>query len=428
MIVSRALVAVAALALMGGVGLAQDDVLVPGDPPLTQANVDRFRQNWEWYCDIRLTPEQDGRLRQAFVNLWRKRGKALNKQALANHRAREQERLALADRQGEEQERQRARTRAVWIASMRRAKDDVCLVLVPIYDAAYGPGGANNPILVAGDPPLTQAMVDLEIAVVELLLDLRLTGRQRHEYQQLLLETWKKADQDGRVKWAQAIATWDRLPVWSNYQRSVHRAFERPNNVERWRKDSSGSARWLVALLEASSKPGGARNPVLVGGDPPLTQLVVDRYGDYLEVMLGLALGGGFTAAQREVLQEYLVKGWKTMGGDGRNALLADLERWSEAAARGSAAANECIGALRPKLVASIYTDKDRPLYRWLLGVLERERQLVERKKKDQEYAAELRRIVEEMRQNIGPPPGHWAYNPATRRYDRWVPGWVPPR
>jgi hypothetical protein len=37
----------------------------------------------------------------------------------------------------------------------------------------------------------------------------------------------------------------------------------------------------------------------------------VDRYGDYVEVMLDLSVSGGLTAPQRQVLQEYLVKDWK---------------------------------------------------------------------------------------------------------------------
>jgi hypothetical protein len=303
---------------------------------------------------------------------------------------------------------------------LRESKDRDDQMLVSIYDAAYKPGGTKNPILAAGDPPLTQGMLDLEIAVVELLLDLRLTGEQRRKYQQLYLEGWKKADQDERLKWAKGVGTWAKLPIWNSYQRSVHRALDQPQNVQTWRKDTSALARWQTALYESSTKAGSARNPVLVDSVPPLTQLVVDRYRDFLQVMLDTSMSGGFTTAQRAVLQEYLVKDWKTMSAGERKDLLADLKRWFDAAARGNAEAKKCIGAMRPKLLAELYTGRDKPRYRWLIEVLNQERQLVERKKRERKYVAEMQRITAEMRHNIGP-HGHWEYDGRARR-NVWVP------
>ena len=52
-----------ALCLSGlALGRGADRVLVPGDPPLTQEVVDLYQQMWEWYCDVKLTPEEHAKL------------------------------------------------------------------------------------------------------------------------------------------------------------------------------------------------------------------------------------------------------------------------------------------------------------------------------------------------------------------------------
>jgi hypothetical protein len=50
--------------------------------------------------------------------------------------------------------------------------------------------GADR-VLVPGNPPLTQEMVDLEIASYETLSDLSFSDGQRREYQRLLTEEWR---------------------------------------------------------------------------------------------------------------------------------------------------------------------------------------------------------------------------------------------
>src|SRR5262245_17240342 len=33
-------------------------VLVAGESPLTEGTVERYQQMWQWYCDLRLSPDQ----------------------------------------------------------------------------------------------------------------------------------------------------------------------------------------------------------------------------------------------------------------------------------------------------------------------------------------------------------------------------------
>ena len=218
-------------------------------------------------------------------------------------------------------------------------------------------------------------MVDLETFIVEMMLDLRLTNEQRREYGQLWMDDWKKWDQGKRQKIVKNLEFQADVPTWSNYIRNIKRVFNLPKNLERAGKSTDATDRWLVATYTAMTKPGSERNPVLVEGKPLLTQLEVDRYPDYVEVMLDLAISGGFTAAQRQVFQDYLVKDWKKMTSDEREELLGDIRRWLAAAGEG-ARGNEAvkiIKALRPKLLARLQADK-RESSKWLLEILTQER------------------------------------------------------
>jgi hypothetical protein len=412
----RPFAAVTALLLLGGLNLAPgaDKVLVPGDPPLTQETVDLYHQMWEWYFDLRLSRNERRQLEELFITFWKKSDRATSKSLLASYSTMEKKWRGILDLKGPDQERHRSEVRERWLAGFRKSQDPYDRLLLSIYDAAYKPGGTKNPILVEGDPPLTQAMIDTDAAAVELLLDLRLTDEQRRKFRDLWIADWKSWDPGKRQRNAKNIESWANLPTYSNYKRNLQRSLDQPRLLEVFRKKDSGErARWLLALHESAIKPGSARNPVLVDGEPALTQLVADRYGDYIEVMLDLSISGGLTAPQRQVLQDYLVKDWKKMGADGRKELLADLKRWADAVAAGNAEANKSIRALRPKLLAQLRTARDDPRSVWLLEVFDTERGLVKQRE-------EMQRIVDEVRQYIGS-PGHWEYNGNTRRHE-WVP------
>jgi hypothetical protein len=209
------------------------------------------------------------------------------------------------------------------------------------------------------------------------------------------------------------------LPSWNSYRRTEIRALNLPNTRAAWAKDQTKRGRWLVALDEATFRPGSARNAVLVDSEPPLTQRVVHRYAEYLEIVIDLSASGGFTAQQREILQDYLVKGWKNRTADARKELLSDIERWSEEAGHGTAAAEQCIRAMRPKLLAELRIARDDSLSQWLLEVRNRETEL------HQENLALEKRRHENAIKSIealpdGREEGYWRHNPITGRQE-WV-------
>jgi hypothetical protein len=154
---------------------------------------------------------------------------------------------------------------------------------------------------------------------------------------------------------------------------------------------------------------------VLVAGSPPLTQLVVDRYRDYVEIMLDMAVSGGLTTPQRQVLQDYLVKDWKNMTAEEREELLADLKRWENAAGESVEQAKKSIAALRPKLLARLQTTDNRESSKWLLEIVAQERKKEEQLSENQRMYFEAAQFI--IRQGVG----SWQYNQTSRRYE-WNP------
>jgi hypothetical protein len=421
----RPFVALTAL-LLGGLNLAAgaDKVLVPGDPPLTQELVDTYRRMAEWALGIELGEKERREWQELFMaeflkkNLDKRKAVITSCQGYAPYLDRVSK-LDNADR-----ERERAINGRAWLDGLRKSKDRDDQMLLAAYDAAYKPGGTKNPILVEGDPPLTKVMIDVDAATTEWVLDLRLIDQQRRKFRDLWVEDWKSWDAAKRQREAKNIEEWaNLLPTFNNYGRNLRRALDQPRFLAEFsKKDSGGLARWLLTLHEAAIKPGSARNAVLVEGDPQLTQLVVNRYADYLEVLLDLSVSGGFTAPQRQVLQDYLVKDWKKMSAEARRELLGDLKRWGDAAAKGGDELGKWRKALQPKVLTELRLAADNPRSRWLLETYENERQVVQRMRDRMLLDYETKMSIYRKFGEIGNSEGHFEYNPTTKRYDRWVP------
>jgi hypothetical protein len=275
------------------------------------------------------------------------------------------------------------------------------------------PVWSQDKVIVPGDPPLTERFIDVETAYVEMLLNLHLTPEQRQEYQRLLLEAWKTKDKAQRAQWVKGNKQFgDVLASCSDYGRHYLRAFNQPKALEAMAKSTDPCLLWAKALYESSSKPGSTRNPVLVDGEPQLTQLVVDRYGDYLEIMLDLWVSGGLTNRQRQVLQDYLVKDWKKMTDKERAELLADVKRWEEDAGQSVEDAKKSIRALRPKLLARLQTTAERESSQWLLQTFAEERKEEARRRETQQKNFDA--AVRIIRAGVG----SWSFNQSTRRYE----------
>jgi hypothetical protein len=372
--------------------LAVDKMLVPGDPPLTQSLLDKRLKYLEWLLDTRFTANQQAEYESLFVQVW-KNAKPAQQRHWDEYMTADAERLVKMG--PEERVRQQQATLLRSVAVYEKSTYPGERWIAAQYLELYKPGGANNPIVVAGDPPLTKTMLDIETAFMECVLDLNLTVKQRAEHQRLFVENWKGLSQEQRVNAVKGNNNFAKLPTYRAYGRDLTRALNLPRLLKACaEKPDDPRARWFLPLYEARTKPGGDRNPVLVEGKPQLTQVLVDRYGDYLEVMLDLSITGGFTQPQRQVLQDYLVKDWKKMTAEERDELLIDLKRWEHAAGQGIDQAKHSISALRPKLMAQLSTARRDARSQWLLEIAVGERKKEEQAAKDQQMMFDAMRFI----------------------------------
>jgi hypothetical protein len=287
----------------------------------------------------------------------------------------------------------------------------VAVLLLGGFNLAHG----ADAVLVPCDPPLTRVTFDQYAWIMEWVLDLKFTEQQRNEMQALFIDGWKKDSQAERQKQVTSLEkTWKDLSQMKPYQLNKLRFPMQSGMLAKWsRPDASALNRWLVARHQEAFKPGSTRNPILVPGEPALTQQLVDRYGDYVEWVLDFSISGGLSTDQRRVLRDYLVKDWKTMD---RDAFLATVKEWVEVAAKLPDVWQKWTDAERPKLLAKLQTAQDERS-KWLL-----ESCAQERKKFELLSALEKQRHETAMSliENLKPPPGYWRTNPVTGRTE-WV-------
>jgi hypothetical protein len=407
--------------LLGGLTSArgQGKILVSGEPPLTQEVVDLYQEMWEWCCDVKLTVEQRKEHTRLFVAFWKKSGPDVTQARLEGYGRMEKEWRGIMQLKGAEQRRKRLQVKQRWLGILRKAKDDAPgQLLLTAYDAAYKPGGSKNPVVVAGNPPLGKVTIDHATVYTEWLLDRPLTDEQRKENQRFYIAAWKQWGREKKEKERDAIA-WlaDLLQQASAYDRHYWRAIMLPKKLTVWGKEGAeAESRWRLGLYREASKPGSKDNPILVEGKPALTQELVDRYGDYIEIMLDLSVSGGLTDAQRRDLQDYLVKDWKGMAAATKEGIVADLKVWADGAGRGVGEANKQVGSLRPRLLAQLETAGGQRS-KWLLGIAARERKMAEAlgEAERQRHKAAMR-LIDNLR-----PTGSWRFDPVKGRYE-WRP------
>ena len=108
---------------------AQDEVLVPGNPPLTRTMVDHRIWVLENFLDIHLTPEQKGQFSRALQDRWRKGDKDIIKYTLND--------LKLYGKDAELRS-VRASNQEAYVDRMRRDRDDpLNAVLLAAFDAEH---------------------------------------------------------------------------------------------------------------------------------------------------------------------------------------------------------------------------------------------------------------------------------------------------
>jgi hypothetical protein len=176
----------------------------------------------------------------------------------------------------------------------------------------------------------------------------------------------------------------------------------------------------LVVLTSAAATRADDKN-ALVPGDPPLTRDVLDDYCKLAEWRFGPALAG---VGGTDRLRQMVINDWKNGNTGRQKAVLADVSWWRE---------------VYPKLGPG---ERDRPAARPGPPAADRERarqsardaeaiRLLKLQQWNDARQLEIRAISSAQARhhetmmhiiNNMRPSGRYEYNPATGRYDRYVP------
>jgi hypothetical protein len=151
---------VAAVLVLALPASGQSQVLVRGNPPLTEEMIGRFAEYFEWAFDVRLTNDQVNVLRKYSVDVWNKQSKS-DMDAIVNV-VQLQIELSKADRQ------QLAVVRANYepqvLEAMRQQPNE------PMAVWALAVYASSHKILAAGNPPLTRQTSDAFVEALFFML------------------------------------------------------------------------------------------------------------------------------------------------------------------------------------------------------------------------------------------------------------------
>ena len=138
---------------------------------------------------------------------------------------------------------------------------------------------ASGEILVPGEPPLTQQIVDDQADVIEWLVDVPLTAAQRAWVRDQVVAEWKRKDRPEMEKTLGVARMRAQLADLSPPQRDYAREQMLPGAVAQWRAEPNDPAsRTLLSIYESARQP-------IAPGDPPLTRRVTDASLDALYFM-----------------------------------------------------------------------------------------------------------------------------------------------
>jgi hypothetical protein len=174
------------------------------------------------------------------------------------------------------------------------------------------------------------------------------------------------------------------------------------------------AATMVLALAVAGTTHAGDKK-VLVSGDPPLTQDMLDDYCKLADWRFGstLAKAGGV-----ERLRELLVNDWKNGDAKRQKAVLADLKWWREDYPKLSPAERERLvarnAAQTQQYIREIEAIQMLKLQMWNDARQQHIRAMSNAQAKHHET---MMIIINNLR-----PTGRYVYNPSTGRYDRWEP------
>jgi hypothetical protein len=239
---------------------SQDQVLVPGEPPLTQRHLDQVVLSAEWILDLTLTGEQRKECERLVLADWQARDAAVR----ACYVRTIETWAALRPRMTPYQRRL---SRALFQPGCLAAWDkegaaEVDRWMLAVYRQAYKPGSERNPVLADGEPALTRARAERYADYLEWLLDFSAGGGlsepQRRALQDDVVKDWPKMDGAARRALLETVEEWTAITQLPLAERNRRRCVLRPRLLAQLRAREDEHGRRLLGLYAREQKGGQA--------------------------------------------------------------------------------------------------------------------------------------------------------------------------
>lgn len=159
------------------------------------------------------------------------------------------------------------------------------LFLVALVVCATAWTFAQSPVLVQGQPPLTEETVGRFTEFFEWAFDVHLTNEQRLVLRKYTVDSWTQKKQSDMNDVVQLVQQQIELSKLDAQQRGYVRVKIEPELLDQMRKQpNEPMARWALAVYESSHR-------VIAQGSPPLTRQGTDAFLESLFFEAGVVTG-----------------------------------------------------------------------------------------------------------------------------------------
>jgi hypothetical protein len=166
---------------------------------------------------------------------------------------------------------------------------------------AVSPVSAFDGVLVEGNPPLSESMVDRVRGFYEWLLDATMNEQQRSDFQQSLVDSWESGDAEQIANILDVLRNADEVDKYVESEKVLLREALQPDVLNQLRSQAGAGdvgAAWLLALYDWSHRP-------IAEGNPPLTRQVADATAEALTFMIAKAFGQEYEVPGADVKDSF---------------------------------------------------------------------------------------------------------------------------
>jgi hypothetical protein len=183
----------------------------------------------------------------------------------------------------------------------------------------------NSAVLVPGNPPLTQQMVDHTCHFLAYLLEAPFTDEQKATLEKILKSDWKNKPKEAADFVDQMLQTRAQVFQKNDAERDLIRKQIQPKILAGLKADKKDAqAQWILGIYNAAHTP-------LASGNPPLTRQMTDAYTELFYFMASEVIGQKYsvTPAAKNAMAKMLATGYTKSSAESKQSLAKMPLLWS---------------------------------------------------------------------------------------------------